>query len=110
MYDSLDQLCDELFEADGISSRSFSDLLKDSVDEFVFRIELKDVSGHEDVSDIYLSLSRVSVEREQVVEFSQLVLVEEGVFGSNVLSHDFLEVLLESLSSGLSHFRNIFVK
>lgn len=90
-----------MFEADSVSSGSFSDLLEDSVDKFVFGVELEDFGGHEDVSDIEHSLSGVGVEVEQVVEIFQLILVEEGVLGSNVLFHDSLEVLLESLSSGV---------
>ena len=99
MYDFVVQCFDELFEVDCISSGGVSNFLNNSEDEWILDIKAKNLSGHEDISDIDLSLPGVSVEGEELMELVEMVLTEEWVFSANVLGHDLIEVFLECLSS-----------
>ena len=76
------------------------DLLDESKDELVFGVESEGGGGEENISDIRPSLPGVSVEREDCVEFSDVVGAEHWVFSADVLGKDSLQLLLLDLSLG----------
>ena len=78
-------------------------LLEESEDEFVFGVEAQGAGSHEEVSDVSSSLPGVGVEREESMEFDDVIGGEDGVFGGDILGEHGLEFFL--LDFSLRHVR-----
>lgn len=74
------------------------DLLDEPIDELVFGVKSEGGGSEEDISDIGPSLPGVSIEREDCVEFSDMVGAEHWIFSTDVLGKDSLQLLLLDLS------------
>lgn len=97
-YNSGGEFLKESFEVEGVASSLIMDLMEKSEDELVFGIETKSGSGEEDIPDISSPLARVSIEGENCVDLSNVVSSKDGVFGSNVLGKDCLQILFLKFS------------
>lgn len=69
-------------------------VLKDSEDELVFGVKTKSAGSDKQISNICSSLSGISVEGEESVQFGDVFGREDRVFGCNVFCEDGLEFFL----------------
>ena len=97
-YDSGSQSLQELFEVYCITW-ALSNFVEDSEDDVILGIKSKSSGGQEKISDINSSLSGISIEWEQSVDFGDGVRGEDGVFSGDILGEDSLEVFGLNLSS-----------
>ena len=105
-----DLLCEfsqKSLEVQCVAAVSFINFLDGSVDEFVFVLKSKCLGSHEDISHFGSSLSGISVQREHGMKFNDEVLIKDGIFVSNWLGHDGLEVLF-GLFSFWQHFKSFY--
>lgn len=97
-YDSGSECFKEILEVESVTW-CFADLKKDSEYNIILFIQAQGFGSHDDILDVSSSLSGISIKREQLMEFNNMLIWEDRVFSDNFFSEDSLEIFGLGLSS-----------